>query len=103
MGSAAYFVSSNIILVKHTAASISLCKSNEPSVLTDMNTVMDRIVPSDGNYSVCMKSALIGSSQTIPITDGQLNMGTWQGIWLCEHQTKPEPRNLVITLSGLLK
>ena len=103
-----------LIIVKHTSASIALCESYDSSVLTDMETIMNRIVPEgSGLYAHSMegpddmpahaKNTLIGSTHTIPITDGKLNMGTWQGVWLCEHRDSSSSRHLVITLNGLAK
>eukprot|EP00826_Nyctotherus_ovalis_P017098 TRINITY_DN15001_c0_g1_i2.p1 TRINITY_DN15001_c0_g1~~TRINITY_DN15001_c0_g1_i2.p1 ORF type:complete len:140 (+),score=34.12 TRINITY_DN15001_c0_g1_i2:95-514(+) len=91
--------------LKHNSASIALGESYDPSVLADMETVLSRVVPESGGKQggEYVKNGLVGTSHTIPVTDGQLNMGKWQGIWLCEHQSKSEPKNLVITLSGQLK
>ncbi len=99
-------------IVKHTSASITLNEVYDPSVLGDMAKVLDRLVPEDkklykhtsegkDDMPAHAKTSLTGVSHTIPITEGKLNMGTWQGIWLCEHRSASSSRQLVITLTGM--
>ena len=85
------------ILLKHTSASITLNENADPDVRTDMKNYFDEIVPENKKYfehtsegaddmPAHIKSSLLGNSLTIPITNGKLNLGTWQGIYLCEHR-----------------
>ncbi|CAG5130194.1 unnamed protein product [Candidula unifasciata] len=101
------------IHIKHTSASIILNENYDPSVLTDMEMVLNKLAPENLNYKHTMegpddmpahvKAALMGSSVTVPITNGKFNMGTWQGVWLCEHRDHGGSRKLVVTINGLKK
>lgn len=99
------------ILIKHTSASITLNENYDPDVRSDMEKYFSKTVKenepwydhnSEGSDDMPahIKSTLIGNSLTIPITNGQLNLGTWQGIYLCEHRNHAGSRNLVITIFG---
>ncbi len=99
------------IVIKHTSASITLNENFDPDVRTDMEKYFNRAVKenepwyehnSEGSDDMPahIKSTLVGSSLTIPITNGQLNLGTWQGIYLCEHRNHAGSRKLVITIFG---
>eukprot|EP01130_Rhizamoeba_saxonica_P010638 TRINITY_DN4373_c0_g1_i1.p1 TRINITY_DN4373_c0_g1~~TRINITY_DN4373_c0_g1_i1.p1 ORF type:complete len:141 (-),score=26.56 TRINITY_DN4373_c0_g1_i1:58-480(-) len=98
------------LFLKHTSASISLNENFDPTVRADMEDSFNRIVPQDLPYRHDMegpddmpahvKSTLIGASLSIPITNGQLNMGTWQGIYLCEHRDRAGSRKIVCTIQG---
>ena len=99
------------ILIKHTSASITLNENYDPDVRSDMEKYFSRTVKenepwyehnSEGSDDMPahIKSTLIGSSLTIPITNGRLNLGTWQGIYLCEHRNHASSRKLVVTISG---
>ena len=99
------------ILIKHTSASITLNENYDPDVRSDMEKYFSRTVKenepwyehnSEGSDDMPahIKSTLIGSSLTIPITNGRLNLGTWQGIYLCEHRNHANSRKLVVTISG---
>ncbi|XP_062518266.1 UPF0047 protein YjbQ-like [Corticium candelabrum] len=98
------------ILLKHTSASISLNECWDSSVRTDMEMMLNRIAPENAPYKHTLegpddmpahvKTALVGAEVTVPITDGKLNLGTWQGIWLCEHRDHAGPRSIVVTLQG---
>ena len=99
------------ILIKHTSASITLNENYDPDVRSDMEKYFSRTVKenepwyehnSEGSDDMPahIKSTLIGSSLTIPITNGQLNLGTWQGIYFCEHRNHASSRKLVVTISG---
>jgi len=99
------------ILIKHTSASLTLNENFDPDVRTDMesyfsNTVKENetfyLHTSEGSDDMPahIKSSLIGSTLTIPITDGRFNLGTWQGIYLCEHRNHGGRRKLVVTLWG---
>ncbi len=97
------------ILVKHTSAGITLNENADPSVRTDFNSFIDELVPENHpNYihtfegsddmPAHLKSSLIGSHLTIPITNYQLNLGTWQGIYFCEFRNYGGSRKLVLTI-----
>uniref|UniRef100_A0A0B7B082 Secondary thiamine-phosphate synthase enzyme n=1 Tax=Arion vulgaris TaxID=1028688 RepID=A0A0B7B082_9EUPU len=80
---------------------------------TDMEMVLNKLAPENLNYKHTLegpddmpahaKAALMGSSVSIPITNGKFNLGTWQGVWLCEHRDHGGSRNVVVTLNGLKK
>ena len=97
------------ILIQHTSAGISLNENADPSVRYDFETFMNKLVPkNDPGYShteegdddmpAHLKSSLIGASLTIPITNHRLNLGTWQGIYLCEFRNFGGRRKLVVTI-----
>ena len=99
------------ILIKHTSAGIALNENADPSVRQDFNSFFNKLIPDNAGYFVHtleggddmpahIKSSLIGQSLTIPITNGRLNLGTWQGIYLCEFRNYGGRRNLVITIYG---
>jgi secondary thiamine-phosphate synthase enzyme len=99
------------ILIKHTSASITLNENFDPDVRSDMEKYFSLAVKenepwyehnSEGNDDMPahIKSTLIGNSLTIPITDGKLNLGTWQGIYLCEHRNQGGSRRIVETIFG---
>lgn len=99
------------ILIKHTSASITLNENYDPYVRSDMEKYFSRTVKenepwydhnSEGSDDMPahIKSTLIGNSLTIPITNGMLNLGTWQGIYLCEHRNHGGSRRLVVTIFG---
>jgi len=97
------------ILIQHTSAGISLNENADPSVRIDFETFMNKLVPENhpgfvhtlegaDDMPAHLKSSLIGASLSIPITDHQLNLGTWQGIYLCEFRNYGGKRRLVITI-----
>lgn len=97
------------ILIQHTSAAISLNENADPSVRVDFESFMNKLVPeNDRSFTHTMegsddmpahlKSSLIGASLTIPITNHRLNLGTWQGIYLCEFRNSGGRRKLVITI-----
>ncbi len=99
------------IFIKHTSASLSINENADPSVRTDMETHFNIMVPEDADHyehtfegpddmTSHIKTSILGSSLTIPITHGKLNLGTWQGIYLCEHRNHGGSRKIVITLIG---
>jgi len=99
------------ILIKHTSASLTLNENFDPDVRTDMEGYFSNAVKenepfylhtSEGSDDMPahIKSSLIGSTLTIPITNGSFNLGTWQGIYLCEHRNHGGRRKLVVTLFG---
>jgi len=99
------------ILIKHTSASITLNENYDPDVRSDMEKFFNKTVKenepwydhnSEGSDDMPahIKSTVIGSSLTIPITNGKLNLGTWQGIYLCEHRNHAGSRRIVATIFG---
>ena len=97
------------ILLKHTSAAITLNENADPSVRLDFEKVFNHLVPENqGFYSHTLegaddlpahiKSSLLGTTLTIPITNHRLNLGTWQGIYLCELRNHGGSRDLVITI-----
>lgn len=98
------------VQILHTSASLALNESWDPDVRDDMEMMLNKIVPEGLPYRhscegpddmpAHVKACFLGSSLTIPITDGKLSLGTWQGVWLCEHRDHAGSRKLVITLSG---
>jgi secondary thiamine-phosphate synthase enzyme len=99
------------IFIKHTSASLTINENADPTVRQDFETFFNRTVPEDvslykhvyegpDDMTSHIKSSLLGSSVTVPITNGRLNVGIWQGIYLCEHRNSGGPRNLVVTVMG---
>lgn len=99
------------IFIKHTSAALTINENADPSVRHDFESHFNRAVPEDtslyehtlegtDDMTSHIKSSLLGSSVTIPITDGKLNLGTWQGVYLCEHRNNGGSRMLVVTLQG---
>ncbi|ORY94466.1 hypothetical protein BCR43DRAFT_476205 [Syncephalastrum racemosum] len=98
------------IFLQHTSASLMLNENCDPDVRRDMDMGLDKIVPETLPYIHTdegpddmpghLKSGIVGVSLNIPITNGQLNTGTWQGIYLCEHRTHGGARRIVVTLQG---
>ncbi len=97
------------ILIKHTSAAITINENADPSVRADFEQVFNRLVPENQSFyshtlegaddmPAHIKSSLLGQSLTIPITNHRLNLGTWQGIYLCEFRDYGGPRDLVITI-----
>lgn len=99
------------ILIKHTSASITINENADPDVRIDFESFFNHTVRENEPYYVHtiegpddmpahLKSSILGASLNIPITDGRLNLGTWQGIYFCEHRDHGGPRRLVLTLMG---
>ena len=99
--------------IKHTSASLSLNENADPTVRQDFESHFNQMVPENAPYYLHdyegsddmpahIKSSLLGSSVMIPITNGELNLGTWQGIYLCEHRNRGGSRRLVLTAWGSL-
>jgi secondary thiamine-phosphate synthase enzyme len=98
------------VFIQHTSASLTINENADPDVPADLETSFSAIAPEDFPYQHTMegpddmpahvKAALLGSSVTIPVANGQLCLGTWKGIYLCEHRNNGGRRRLVITLSG---
>lgn len=98
------------VFIQHTSASLTINENADPDVPADLETSFSAIAPEDFPYRhTCegpddmpthVKAALLGSSVSVPIADGRLCLGTWQGIYLCEHREHGGRRRLVLTLSG---
>ena len=97
------------ILLKHTSAGITFNENADPSVRTDFESFINKLIPeNDPAYThifegaddmpAHLKSSLIGQTLMIPVTNGHLNLGTWQGIYLCEFRNHGGPRRLVVTI-----
>ncbi|MCH7723749.1 MAG: YjbQ family protein [Bacteroidetes bacterium] len=99
------------LLLKHTSASLTLNENFDPDVRSDMESYFNNSVKENEPYFLHtsegaddmpahIKSSLLGNSLTIPITEGHFNLGTWQGIYLCEHRNHGGRRKLLITVQG---
>jgi secondary thiamine-phosphate synthase enzyme len=99
------------LLLQHTSASLTLNENCDPSVRSDMEAHLHRLAPEDAPYyrytyegpddmPAHIKSSLLGVSLLLPIRDGQLALGTWQGIWLGEHRVDGGARKVLVTLQG---
>lgn len=99
------------VFIKHTSASLTINENADPTVRTDMESGFNEIAPENAPYyrhtlegpddmPAHIKASLLGSSINIPVTNGRLNLGTWQGIYLCEHRDYGGSRRLVITVLG---
>ena len=99
------------LFIRHTSAALALNENADPTVRADMEAYFNRLAPENAPYyrhtsegpddmPAHLKAVLLGSSLTIPISNGRLALGTWQGIYLCEHRDDGGPRRLVVTLSG---
>ncbi|WP_318345793.1 secondary thiamine-phosphate synthase enzyme YjbQ [Flagellimonas baculiformis] len=99
------------VFIKHTSASLTINENADPTVRTDFESHINKMVPENAPYYVHnyegpddmpahIKASLMGASVQIPITQGRLNLGIWQGIYLCEHRNHASGRKLVITAFG---
>ena len=99
------------VFIKHTSASLTINENADPTVRGDFERFFNHVVPEDEPYyqhldegsddmPAHLKSSLLGSSVNIPITNGRLNMGIWQGIYLCEHRNHGGSRTVVVTVQG---
>lgn len=99
------------LFIQHTSASLSINENADPTVRQDLESHFNQFVPENAPYyrhdyegsddmPAHIKSSILGSSISIPITSGKLNLGTWQGIYLCEHRNRAGCRNLLATLHG---
>jgi secondary thiamine-phosphate synthase enzyme len=99
------------IFIKHTSASLTLNENSDQSVRIDFESHFNNMVPEGERYythkaegsddmPAHIKSSILGSSLTIPINSGYLNLGTWQGIYLCEHRENAKNRKIVLTIQG---
>lgn len=98
------------LFIKHTSAGLCINENYDPDVRTDMMGAVDRMFPVSDVYlhqdegpddmPSHLKSVFVGNSVTIPIKNGQFNVGTWQGVYLCEFRKAPHSRRVVATLNG---
>lgn len=99
------------LFIKHTSAALTINENADPDVRIDMKSIFDRMVREREPYyqhtmegpddmPAHAKASIIGQSLTIPISNGRLNLGTWQGIYLCEFRDCGGPRKIVATLAG---
>ena len=97
------------LLIKHTSAALALNENADPYVRHDLRVILDRLVPENAPYYLHSdegpddmpshaKAMIVGSSLTLPVTAGRLNLGTWQGIYLCEFRDYGGPRSVVATI-----
>ena len=96
------------LFLKHTSAALSINENADPSVRYDMEGISDRLIPENANYShdlegsddmpAHFKSSLMGVSLNIPIANGRLDLGTWQGVYLCEFRNYGGNRHLTATI-----
>lgn len=98
------------LFIKHTSAAITINEAADPDVLIDFESIFNKIVPENMPFLIHtiegpddmpahIKAAMIGNTVTIPITNGRLNLGVWQGIYLCEFRNSANGRKLVATIS----
>ena len=99
------------IFVTHTSASLMLCENADPSVRRDLETLMGRLAP-DGDpefmhaaegpddMAAHARTVLTGSALNLPVDQGRCVLGTWQGIYLWEHRSRPHARRLIVTVYG---
>ena len=99
------------IFICHTSASITLNENVSPDVRADMESHFNEFVPENAPYYMHtiegsddmpahIKSSLLGSSVSVPVRNGRLHLGTWQGVYLCEHRNSGGQRKLVVTIIG---
>ena len=100
------------VFIKHTSASLSINENADPTVRADFESHFNKMVPQNAPYykhtlegpddmPAHIKSSLLGSTITVPISNGRLNLGTWQGIYLCEHRDYGGQRKVVVTAYGI--
>ena len=99
------------LFLQHTSASLALNENASPDVRRDMETWLDRIAPEDASYwthvlegpddmPAHVKSIIVGESLMIPVSAGHLGLGTWQGVYLCEHRDQGGARSVMVTVWG---
>jgi secondary thiamine-phosphate synthase enzyme len=100
-----------LVFMQHTSASLTINENASPDVRRDFSAWFDRAVPDGADYfahtlegpddmPAHIKSSLTGVSLVLPVSDGRLALGTWQGIYLCEHRDDGGPRNVLVTAYG---
>ena len=101
------------MFIQHTSASITINENADPDVPADLESSLNAVAPEDFPYRhtvegpddmpAHVKSLLIGSSISVPVQRGEFALGTWQGIYLCEHRNQAGRRRLVLTLEGEMR
>ena len=100
-----------LVFMQHTSASLTLNENASPDVRDDFESFFNAAVPEDARYwthtvegpddmPAHIKASLLGPSLSLPVRDGRLALGTWQGVYLCEHRDRGGPRSLLVTLHG---
>jgi secondary thiamine-phosphate synthase enzyme len=99
-----------LLYLRHTSASLTIQENADPDVLTDLETALDRLAPADAGWvhdvegpddmPAHIKTMLTGVSLHVPVIGGALALGTWQGIYLVEHRTRPHRREIVLQFLG---
>jgi len=98
------------LFVRHTSASLTIQENADPTVLVDLMTALDRAAPEDGGWGhdtegpddmpAHIKTLLTATSLQVPVLDGAMALGTWQGIYLIEHRARPHRREIVLQFIG---
>jgi secondary thiamine-phosphate synthase enzyme len=99
------------IFIKHTSASLAINENADPSVRRDLESHFNQLAPENASHythvfegsddmPAHIKAVLLGSSVSVPISRGRFNLGTWQGVYLCEHRDRGGRRRLVVTVMG---
>jgi secondary thiamine-phosphate synthase enzyme len=98
------------VFIQHTSASLTINEDASPAVRKDFETYFTKVVPENGGYShndegpddmpAHLKTSLLGNSVMIPVRNGQLALGSWQGIYLCEHRNRVRQRTVIVTVWG---
>ena len=100
------------VFIKHTSASLTINENADPTVRLDFKSHFNTIIPENAPYYIHtyegsddmpahLKASILGCSVEMPITNGKLNLGTWQGIYLCEHRNYGGSRNLILSAFGV--
>ncbi len=98
------------LFIRHTSASLTIQENADPDVLSDLLTSLERIAPQDGGWThdaegpddmpAHIKTMVTATSLNVPVVRGQMTLGTWQGIYLIEHRTRPHHREVVLQFIG---
>lgn len=100
------------VFIKHTSASLTINENADPTVRLDFESHFNKMIPENAPYYIHtyegsddmpahLKASILGCSVEVPITNGKLNLGTWQGIYLCEHRNHGGSRKLVVSAFGV--
>jgi secondary thiamine-phosphate synthase enzyme len=98
------------LFIRHTSASLTIQENADPSVLRDLTTALNRLAPENGGWvhdtegpddmPAHIKTMLTGTSLQIPVLNGEMALGTWQGIYVAEHRARPHRREIVLQFTG---
>jgi secondary thiamine-phosphate synthase enzyme len=99
------------VFLRHTSASLLICENADPAVRRDLERFMNRVAPEGADYEhdaegpddmpAHIRSMLAGVSLSVPVLEGRLGLGTWQGIYLWEHRARAHARELIVTVQGI--